>query len=116
MNEKSQFLATYGLSILFGAVFLEQIGLPFPSAPWLLTAGALSATQQFNLFWGIEVAVLACLIANAFWFYLGRLRGKQVLGLLCRISVERDSCVHRTLDVFARLGWFGVLAGNSCLG
>jgi rhodanese-related sulfurtransferase len=48
-------------------------------------------------------------MADAFWFYLGRYRGNQVLGLLCRISLEPDSCVRRTQNVFTKYGLRGVL-------
>ncbi len=44
----------------------------------------------------IGLTVLACLVADAIWFYLGRYRGNRVLAFLCRISLEPDSCVRRT--------------------
>jgi len=53
--------------------------------------------------------VIACLLADAAWFYLGRYRGNQVLALLCRISLEPDSCVRRTQNVFTKYGLRGVL-------
>jgi membrane protein DedA with SNARE-associated domain/rhodanese-related sulfurtransferase len=112
MPETTQFLIHHGLPFVFGAVFLEQMGLPLPALPWLMAAGALSATGQFSLFLAFAVTVIACLAADAFWFYLGRHRGSQVLGLLCRISLEPDSCVRRTQDVFTRYGLRGVLVAK----
>lgn len=100
------------MPLVFGAVLVEQLGLPLPALPWLLAAGALSATGQFNLALGLLVTVLACLLADAFWFYLGRHRGGQVLGLLCRISLEPDSCVRRTQNLFTRYGLRGVLVAK----
>ena len=91
MTETTQFLVNHGLPLVFAAVLLEQLGFPLPALPWLLAAGALSATGQFSMFFGLVVTVLACLLADALWFYLGRHRGGQVLGLLCRISLEPDS-------------------------
>jgi membrane protein DedA with SNARE-associated domain/rhodanese-related sulfurtransferase len=91
---------------------LEQLGLPLPTVPWLMAAGAFSAAQQFSLPSAIEITVLACLIADAFWFYLGRYRGNQVLGLLCRISLEPDSCVRRTQNLFTRYGLRAVLVAK----
>lgn len=108
MNGTTEFLIRHGLPLVFAAVFVEQMGLPLPAMPWLLAAGALSATGQFNLALGLAVTVLACLVADAFWFYLGRYRGNQVLGLLCRISLEPDSCVRRTQNVFTKYGLRGV--------
>jgi membrane protein DedA with SNARE-associated domain/rhodanese-related sulfurtransferase len=112
MTQTTQFLIDHGLPLVFGAVFVEQIGLPLPALPWLLAAGALSATGQFNFPLGLAVTVLACLVADAFWFYLGRHRGNQVLGLLCRISLEPDSCVRRTQNVFTRYGLRGLLVAK----
>lgn len=109
MNETNQFLISHGLPIIFAAVFLDQIGVPFPAAPWLLAAGALAAAGKFNCFLGLALAVLACLIADFIWFYLGRYRGTQVLGLLCRLSLEPDSCVRRTMNVFTRYGSRGIV-------
>lgn len=105
----SQFLISHGLPIVFAAVFLEQMGLPVPAFPWLLAAGALSAGGKFDFWLALAAVVIACLIADGFWFYLGRRRGSQVLGLLCRMSLEPDSCVRRTVNVFTRYGWRGVL-------
>src|SRR5207245_6823605 len=50
------------------------------------------------------VAVLACLIADIVWYRLGRIYGSSILRLVCRISLEPDSCVRRTENVFAREG------------
>jgi membrane protein DedA with SNARE-associated domain/rhodanese-related sulfurtransferase len=109
MSETSRFLINHGLPLVFAAVFVEQMGLPLPALPWLLAAGALSATGKFNLPLGLGVTVIACLLADATWFYLGRYRGNQVLALLCRISLEPDSCVRRTQNVFTKYGLRGVL-------
>src|SRR5881628_1390613 len=74
MNETSQFLMRHGLPLVFAAVFVEQMGLPIPAVPLLLTVGALSATGKFSLLMGIVVTMIACLIADIFWFYLGHYR------------------------------------------
>ena len=112
MTETSRFLINHGLPLVFAAVFVEQLGLPLPALPWLLAAGALSAAGKFNLLLGLCLTVIACLVADAIWFYLGRYRGNQVLGLLCRISLEPDSCVRRTQNVFTKYGLKGVVVAK----
>jgi membrane protein DedA with SNARE-associated domain len=92
MNETAQFLVRYGPALVFAAVFLEQLGLPLPALPWLLAVGALSTTGKFSPLLGLGITVLACLLADTFWFYLGRSRGHRVLGLLCRVSLDYCSC------------------------
>ena len=111
-SETSQFLVSHGLLIVFGVVLLEQLGLPIPAFPWLMAAGALAAAGHFGLPGGLALTVLACLLADALWYYLGRRRGSRVLGLLCRVSLEPDSCVRRTLDVFTRYGWQGIVVAK----
>ena len=44
------------------------------------------------------------MISDVVWYQIGRRRGMKVLNLLCRISLEPDSCVRRTEDLFARHG------------
>ena len=112
MSQTTQFLINHGLPLVFGAVFVEQMGLPLPALPWLLAAGALSATGEFNLPLGLAATVGACVLADTIWFYLGRLRGNQVLRLLCRISLEPDSCVRRTQNVFTKYGLRGLLVSK----
>jgi membrane protein DedA with SNARE-associated domain/rhodanese-related sulfurtransferase len=112
MSATTQFLVAHGLPLVFAAVFLEQLGLPIPAFPWLLAAGALAAVGKFNLVVGLLVTVLACLLADGIWFYLGRYRGNQVVALLCRISLEPDSCVRRTQNVFTKYGLRGVLVAK----
>lgn len=112
MSQTNQFLIAHGLPIIFGMVFLDQLGVPIPAVPWLLAAGALAAAGKFHWFIGLELSVVACLVADIFWFYLGRYRGTQVLGLLCRLSLEPDSCVRKTMNVFTRYGWRGIIASK----
>ncbi len=104
MNESIQFLIRYGYAVLFVWVLAEQMGVPIPAMPLLLAAGALAGLHQFSLVLAIGVAVAASLLSDTLWYEIGRLRGGRVLGLLCRISLEPDSCVRRTENVFARHG------------
>lgn len=104
MNEALQFLLRHGYVVLFAVVLGEQLGLPLLGAPVLLTAGALAAAGRSSLPLVLLLALAACLIGDSVWYELGRRRGASVLTLLCRISLEPDSCVRRTEEVFARHG------------
>ncbi|HWD91370.1 MAG TPA: DedA family protein/thiosulfate sulfurtransferase GlpE [Verrucomicrobiae bacterium] len=112
MTEILEFLSRHGPSVLFAAVFVEQIGVPLPASPWLLAAGALSVTGK--PYWYVALVAASCgsLLADAIWFYIGRRGGQRVLNLLCRISLEPDSCVRRTQDLFSRYGMKGVIAAK----
>ena len=104
MHEILEFLTQHGLLVLAGAVFAEQIGLPFPALPFLIAAGALVGTGQMTLSLAIVTAVVAAMAGDQVWFELGRHRGRSVLNWLCRISLEPTSCVRRTEDLFAKHG------------
>ena len=98
------FFVHYAYLIIFLWVLVEQIGIPIPSVPVLLTAGTLSATHRVS-FIGITFAMLlACLIADTIWFSLGRRYGNSVLKLLCRLSFEASTCVSKTEGYFTRRG------------
>ena len=102
MNALLQFVVRHGYTLIFAWVFIEQAGLPIPSAPLLLAAGALAGTHGMNLWLAIAIAVIAAVISDSMWYELGRRKGVRVLQLLCRISLEPDSCVRRTQVSFGK--------------
>jgi len=102
-------LLVYGYLLIFGWVFLEQIGLPLPAAPVLLAAGALTATEHMNFPEALLAGVLACLAADLSWFLFGRKYGHWVLRLLCRFSLESSTCVRKTHDSFGKRGAYTLL-------
>ena len=112
MNDTLEFLVRHGTTVLFAMVFIEQMGIPLPAAPWLLAAGALAAAGKLNWVMALGAATLSSLLADMIWFYFGRYYGHRVLNLLCRISLEPDSCVRRTQDIFTRNGMRGVVAAK----
>jgi membrane protein DedA with SNARE-associated domain/rhodanese-related sulfurtransferase len=104
MNFHLQFLIRYGYALLFGWVFAEQMGLPIPSIPVLLAAGALVGNHKLLAAPAMVFPVVAAMIADVAWYELGRHKGIRILQFLCKISLEPDSCVRRTENVFARSG------------
>ena len=104
MTELLSFLERHGYALLFGVLFLEQSGLPLPAMPLLLAVGALAGQGKLNLVVGVAAAVAACLLADLIWFQVGRARGRSILRVLCRVSLEPDTCVRATEDAFDRYG------------
>lgn len=43
-------------------------------------------------------------LADSIWYIAGRRRGADVLRVLCKLSLEPDSCVRQTEDIFVRYG------------
>lgn len=104
MNFHLQFLIRYGYALLFGWVFAEQMGLPIPSIPILLAAGALVGNHKLLAAPAMVFPIVASIIADVAWYELGRRKGIRILQFLCKVSLEPDSCVRRTENVFARSG------------
>ena len=71
---------------------------------FVYAAGALARAGKMNLTFAVALAFIAVILADLFWYSLGRYRGGRILKLLCRISLEPDSCVRRTENLFVRHG------------
>jgi membrane protein DedA with SNARE-associated domain/rhodanese-related sulfurtransferase len=85
-------------------VLLETLGMPIPSLPVLLVAGAQSVDQPIYGAYALALSTAACLLADLAWFWAGRHFGFRILKLLCRISLSPDTCVRQTESVFERRG------------
>ena len=112
LEQAADFLIRHGYALLFGWVLLEQMGLPIPAAPLLVAAGALARAGKMNLTFAVALAFIAVILADLFWYSLGRYRGGRILKLLCRISLEPDSCVRRTENLFVRRGVYALLVAK----
>jgi len=109
MSDLLQFVLKYGYLVIFGTAFAEQIGLPVPALPLLIGMGALSRSGDSSFVLVVVTATIASLAADFIWYQLGRVHGRSVLRLICRISLEPDYCVRRTEDAFERLGMWALL-------
>ena len=111
MNRATNLLIQYGYAVVFGVVLAEQIGLPIPSQLLLIGAGGLAGTGRMHPVIVLVAAAIASLIGDTLWYWIGRGGGPRVMGWVCRISLEPDSCVRRTHGMFGRHGaWSLVFA------
>ncbi|HYL88351.1 MAG TPA: DedA family protein/thiosulfate sulfurtransferase GlpE [Burkholderiales bacterium] len=104
MHELVDLVGRYGLTLVFINVLAEQVGLPIPAVPTLIVAGAAAAAGQLSAAAVFGAAVLASYIGDGLWFAGGRLYGRRVLSLLCRVSLSPDSCVRQSEFHFERWG------------
>jgi membrane protein DedA with SNARE-associated domain len=104
VSDSIQLLERYSVVILPALVVAEQIGIPLPAVPALLGVGALAAKGRVNLLLVLGALAAAALSVDLVWYELGRRRGAPVLSGLCRLSLEPDTCVRRTGNLFIRYG------------
>lgn len=104
MSALTGWLEHIGILAVFALVLVEQVGLPLPTYPVLIVAGAWSARGGPVAAQIVAVAVAACLLADLAWYASGRRFGSRVLRAMCRLSLEPDSCVSDTEQLFARFG------------
>src|SRR2546427_5318155 len=104
MHSTLEFLIKHGYMVLLAWVFAEQLGLPIPSLPVMLAAGALAGTGHLSFWTSLFLVTIAALFADSFWYILGRKKGIRILQFLCKISLEPDSCVRRTEGIFSKQG------------
>ncbi|MFJ3487525.1 VTT domain-containing protein [Pseudomonas sp. NPDC090202] len=104
MNELQQLNESHGLLLVFFNVLLEQIGLPVPAYPTLIVTGALAMQSKPLLGAGVLVAIFACMIADALWYWAGKRYGSVLLKSICRISLSQDTCIRQGMTVYDRVG------------
>jgi membrane protein DedA with SNARE-associated domain/rhodanese-related sulfurtransferase len=97
-------LSQHGYTILFAMVFLESIGVPIPAALALMIAGGACARGSLQLPLAAGGALLTLMIGDTLMFLMGRRTGWWLLGLLCRLSLNPESCILRSADSFYRRG------------
>lgn len=104
MEQILHLIEQYGLGIAFINVLIEQLGAPVPAFPTLIIAGSLSQSGHYSAFQLLVVAVSATLMADLVWYHAGKKYGPRVMSLLCRISLNLDSCVRQTENVYTKYG------------
>lgn len=103
------FFLHYAYGILFLWVLVEQLGVPVPSVPLLLTAGSLTAAHKLHAIPVMLSVLLACAVADSVWYFAGVRYGGRVVRLICRLSLEASTCVKKTEDLFGRRGGITLL-------
>jgi len=104
-----ELLDKYGYSLVFAVALTEQLGFPLPVAPVLLLAGAVAASGKLSIILLLIFAVIAAMIGDIVWFYLGRKKGRSVLKILCHLSLSPETCVKKTEDSFLKYGMNSLL-------
>ncbi|MGA8029913.1 MAG: VTT domain-containing protein [Bryobacteraceae bacterium] len=97
-------LLRHGYLLLFVYVLVMALGVPIPADPLLLLMGAMVGNRDYSFSASLLAAVVPALMGDIVWYELGRFRGRSVLSLLCKLSLEPDTCVRKTEAAFAKRG------------
>lgn len=92
MHNVTEFLTQHGYVALFLAVLAEQLGLPLPAMPFLIGAGALASLHQLSVLTALGVALLASLLSDWIWFYLGKKQGSSIVRLISKLCRKPEAC------------------------
>jgi membrane protein DedA with SNARE-associated domain len=108
MSHTYLFLSHHAEGVLFAAVFAEQIGLPLPAIPILLAAGVLVGQGVLNPLSALVITVVASVLADLIWFYLGRRGGEGLWRFLRKFSLGDSASIEKTKGLFAEHGMAAV--------
>lgn len=104
MNNFFSLIAHHGYLLIFLVVLAESAGLPMPAALALVAAGAAAASRTLSAPVTVVLALAGMLIGDILLFVLGGRMGWALLGLLCRVSINPESCILRSAESFYKRG------------
>ncbi len=104
MSEFSTLVAKHGYVLVFAIVFAEAVGLPAPAALALLAGGAAVASGMLSGPAVLLLAIAAMLLGDSLLYVLGRYMGWGLLGFLCKVSANPETCILRAAESFYKRG------------
>lgn len=97
-------MARHGYALTFFLLFAEAAGLPVPASIALVAAGAGVASHALSGSGILLAAIIALLMGDSAQFWLGRAMGWALLGFLCRMSMNPETCMLRSAESFYKRG------------
>lgn len=97
-------LGRHGYTLTCAVLLAESVGLPFPASIALVAAGAAVASHSLSLPGVLLAAVIGLMLGDIWQFWLGRYTGWALLGFLCRLSMNPETCILRSAESFYKRG------------
>src|ERR1700690_2504204 len=104
MNHLISSISHHGYLLLALVCFTEAVGLPVPAALALLTAGAVAAYGGMHWYLVFAISLSAMICGDVILYFMGRVSGWALLGFLCRLSANPETCILRSAEYFYRRG------------
>jgi membrane protein DedA with SNARE-associated domain/rhodanese-related sulfurtransferase len=112
MTDILSLIVHHGYLVICLVVFAEAIGVPVPGAMALIAGGAAVASGALYGPGAALFAIIAMLLADSLLYVLGSHTGWTILRLLCRISVDPETCVLRAAESFYKRGRLTLLVAK----
>ena len=106
----------HGYAIVFGAILLDNAGLPIPGELLLVIFGALAAKGDLDPVLGLLVASAAAMSGDGIGYWLGRLSGERILRAYCRLTLGSGQCVRKAVGYYQLHGRATVVFGRFVMG
>jgi membrane protein DedA with SNARE-associated domain len=104
MSDFLSLVARHGYLVIFLTLFVEAIDVPVPAALALVAGGAAAASGVLRVPVVLPLAVAGTLLGDSVLYALGRRAGWGLLGFLCKISVNPETCILRSAESFYKRG------------
>ncbi len=104
MNDFISAVVHHGYIAVAAVVFAEAIGFPMPAALALAGGGAAAASGVLRVPELFLVCVVAMLTGDLILFVIGRYTGWRLLGFLCRVTLNPETCILRSAESFYKRG------------
>ena len=104
MNDLVATVARHGYVLTFAFLFGQAMGLPLPASIAMIAAGAAIAAHTLVATNVFLAAVVALLAGDIIQFWLGRYTGWALLRVLCRLSMNPETCMLRAAESFYKRG------------
>ena len=114
MNLTDQVLAAlfvYGLPVLFGAILICSLGIPFPISLLLVVAGSLVEQGEMKLWQVIVVASFAAILGDQIAYGLARWAGRRLVNRIGR-KIGAEKKIKQAENFTKRWGGSGVFVSR----
>jgi membrane protein DedA with SNARE-associated domain len=102
-------VSRHGYLLVFGILFLEAAGFPAPAALALIAAGAAVAAHILRGPLVYCNALGGMLLGDILLFVVGRYTGWALLGFICGLSLQPETCILRSAESFYKRGRISLL-------
>ena len=104
MTDLLALISRHGYAVITALVFAEAIGLPVPAAVALVAGGAAAGAGKLSAPVVLGLALSVTVTGDWILFVLGRYMGWALLGFLCKVSANPETCILRSAESFYKRG------------